>query len=116
MTNDDWGGETVWIVIREVKSNELRLKEVHAEFRPSAERGFTWGGPYLTEAAAREACALADGELGRQLYPEGFTLAPPICELCGKPMGEETGDTHGACHDQEQFLADQIPGKPIPTA
>jgi hypothetical protein len=38
---------------------------------------------------------------------------PAECQLCGKAMGDEGGDTHGACHAQEQFEADRKPGRPL---
>lgn len=52
-------------------------------------------GRYVTDP-------LADYERGRRRLP----LAR-LCQLCGKPMGDEAGDTHKACGDYEAYQADK---------
>jgi hypothetical protein len=58
-----------YLVIREIATDELRIAPVAPGYRPKADPGFTWGGPFKSLRAARAAIAAKGKALRRQLYP-----------------------------------------------
>lgn len=61
---------TEYLILRKVRTDELYPIFVPVGWRPGPRRGWTWGGPFKTLAAAFKAIGRVDPELHAQLYPE----------------------------------------------
>lgn len=59
-----------YIVIRDVKSNELRVCRIAKGYVPPPDPAYTWGGPFHTAPQAMRAVEAKSEELRKQLYPE----------------------------------------------
>ncbi len=60
----------VYLVVRFVATDELRISPVVPGYVPPADPEYTWGGPFRSKQAANKAIAEKSSTLRRQLYPE----------------------------------------------
>ena len=60
----------VYLVVREVRSDQLRICGVDAGAYPASDAAYTWGGPFQSRQAAKRALAEKSSTLRRQLYPQ----------------------------------------------
>lgn len=61
---------TEWIVIRQIKDDQLRISKIQRGYRPPKDNAYTYGGPFKSLKAARKAIEDKDETLRKQLYLE----------------------------------------------
>jgi hypothetical protein len=58
----------VYLVIRQVATDELRIVPVKPDYKPEPDPAYTWGGPFRSKQAAQKALDQKSSTLRKQLY------------------------------------------------